>query len=83
MDISLTKEEFEQRMHERWYLLFLAIGQDIKSILPLKLHCHYADPKMANQEVDLVADNIEKELNDLLIKAIAHVINGVYDEALD
>ena len=75
MSISLTREQFFERLDERKRLLIIAVDEDVKSIFPIRTTV------IGNQTENNI--NLRKPISDLLLKTIARVINLVYEEGLD
>ena len=75
MTISLTQEEFYQRLLERRKLLIIAINEDVKNIFPLRY-------KTGRNKSEINID-ITEPIGELLLKEITRVVDLVYREGLD
>ena len=75
MPISLTQEQFYQRLDERRRLLIIAIDEDVKAIFPIKTQVIV---KQTEINIDL-----RKPISELLLKTMVRVVNLVYEEGLD
>ena len=75
MAISLTLEEFLQRLLARQQLLNIAVQEDVKKIFPLKAQVNINQP---NISVDLA-----KPISELMFKTVVRLVTLVYEERLD
>jgi len=74
MTLSLTKEQFCERLGQYHRLFELAIGEDVKKISPLLY-------KVPGNETEIHID-ITKPIGKLVSKAIIRTIDLVYEENL-
>jgi hypothetical protein len=75
MPISLTLEEFLERLSARYQLLEVAIEKDVNDISPYKI-------KVDSNQTDIHID-LTKLISELLLKVMVRVITLVYEESLD
>ena len=75
MPISLTLEEFLDRLEARQQLLEIAIDKDIKAISPITMQ---VDTNQTEIHTDLT-----KPISEVVKKAMERVITLVYEEDLD
>ena len=75
MPISLTQEEFLERLLARHQLLRVAINEDIKTLFPFAI-------KVDRNQTEINI-NLTEPISELVLKIMVRVITLVYEEALD
>ncbi len=81
MSISLTRDEFYNRLSDRSELFGIAIKRDLDEIFPLSFKTK-AQLQPSQSDINTNID-ITPSIIDLLMKEIHRIIDLVYEENLD
>jgi hypothetical protein len=77
MPVSLTLDEFLERLVARWPLLSIAVQEDVKKVFPLQVK---ADTSRPNASIDI---DLTEPISELVLKTCERLITLVYEERLD